>query len=183
MHEGRLHISLSPTKAKRSNLGSGRTEEICMKHLFNLKHTIAFISVVFVCTQAHAQLYKWTDAQGNVHFSDTPPNSGKAEDISDSVKRMNISTDLSSPSMIRRAEQAREQDKARESKKRAQNGSARAASKTAHEEYCAAASKRLMDISGPVEFYDEYGERVKVTEQERKQKEKDLRAEIARNCK
>ena len=148
-----------------------------MKHLFNLKHMIAFIAFVLVCTQGHAQLYKWTDAQGNVHFSDTPPSSGKAEDISDSVKRMNISTDLSSPSMIRRAEQARE------SERRERNGHAKAASKTANEEYCAAASKRLMDISGPVEFYDEYGERVKVTEQERKQKEKDLRAEIARNCK
>ena len=30
---------------------------------------------------AAAQAYKWTDAQGKVHFSDTPPPDGKADQI------------------------------------------------------------------------------------------------------
>ena len=77
----------------------------------------------------------------------------------------------------------RSQEKVRESERREQKRNSWTESKKAQEEYCAAASKRLMDISGPVEFYDEYGERVYVTEQERKQKEKDLRAEITKHCK
>ncbi|MFI4919549.1 MAG: DUF4124 domain-containing protein [Legionellales bacterium] len=37
-----------------------------------MKKTIFAVSLITVICAAHAQIYKWTDSQGNVHFSDTP---------------------------------------------------------------------------------------------------------------
>jgi glutaredoxin len=37
--------------------------------------------VLLVCLPAFAQMYKWTDAQGTVHYTDTPPPSRQASQI------------------------------------------------------------------------------------------------------
>lgn len=39
---------------------------------------------------AHAEIYKWTDAEGKTHYSQTPPQdtSTKAEDIGDEIDRV-----------------------------------------------------------------------------------------------
>jgi len=154
--------------------------------LGNLRPFSLFSLIVFgfLCSgHASAEVYKWVDAQGNTHFGDRPPSSATSEDISQSLETMNISTDLSSPEMIRSAEQARHNEKVQSAKQRAQDLKDEREHQEAHKKYCREATKRLMNISGPVVFYDEYGEEVKTSEQERKKMEKELRAEIARNCK
>jgi glutaredoxin len=37
--------------------------------------------LLFACLSASAQMYKWTDAQGTVHYSDTPPPQQRADQI------------------------------------------------------------------------------------------------------
>ncbi|CAH0143480.1 hypothetical protein SRABI118_00345 [Massilia sp. Bi118] len=37
--------------------------------------------MLLVCLPAYSQMYKWTDAQGTVHYTDTPPPSQKASRI------------------------------------------------------------------------------------------------------
>jgi glutaredoxin len=37
--------------------------------------------LLFVCLPAFAQVYKWTDAQGTVHYTDTPPPSRMASQV------------------------------------------------------------------------------------------------------
>jgi hypothetical protein len=46
----------------------------------------AFLLLCFTAT-AHAEIYKWTDANGKTHYSQTPPedNKTKAEDIGDEI--------------------------------------------------------------------------------------------------
>ena len=46
-------------------------------------------------TCAHAEVYKWTDAQGNVHFTDQPSAAGKAETLN--IKTQPHSGDTPSP--------------------------------------------------------------------------------------
>lgn len=140
------------------------------------------ILMIAMClsTFSNADVYKWVDEQGNIHFGDRPPIKEKATDLSGTLKPLNISTDLSNPNMIRNAEQSRNEEinrKAQEQNKQ------RTSQLTKKQEYCKQAQKRLYDISGPVVFYDEHGKAIDVTEKERKRMEQKLRAEIDKNCK
>lgn len=38
-----------------------------------MKRVISFALILLVASIAHAKLYEYTDADGNVHFTDTPP--------------------------------------------------------------------------------------------------------------
>ena len=38
-----------------------------------------------ISVSAHSQVFKWTDAQGRVHYGDKPPPNRSAEDISDKI--------------------------------------------------------------------------------------------------
>ena len=40
---------------------------------------------LIVSTQSYAQLYKWVDADGNVHYGDNPPEDAKLEQIAGEV--------------------------------------------------------------------------------------------------
>ena len=48
-----------------------------MKKLFE----ILVFCLLFISTFAYAEIYKWVDAQGNTHFTDSPPIESKAEVI------------------------------------------------------------------------------------------------------
>lgn len=139
----------------------------------------ALVFVISIPANSNADVYKWVDEQGNIHFGDRPPVKEKATDLSDTLKPLNLSTDLSNPNMIRNAEQSRQDELNRKAQEHHKQ-------KTSHsnkqQEYCKNAKKRLYDISGPVVFYDEHGKAVAVTEKERKRMEQKLRAEIDKNC-
>lgn len=42
-------------------------------------------AALFASGAAQAQVYKWTDAEGKLHYSDTPPPSNKAQTVDDKV--------------------------------------------------------------------------------------------------
>ena len=146
---------------------------------------LCFLFLLAVCASkpgfSYAEVYKWVDEQGNVHFGDRPPQKEKATNLSDSLKPLNLSTDLSNPGMIRNAEQARQDElnRTRNEQERKQQ----IANSKQYQEYCKEAKRRLRNISGPVVFYDEQGKQVKVTEKEREKMEQELRIEIEKNCK
>ncbi len=146
---------------------------------------LCFLFLLAVCASnpgfSYAEVYKWVDEQGNVHFGDRPPQKEKATNLSDSLKPLNLSTDLSNPGMIRNAEQAR-QDELNRTRQEQQRKQQIANSKE-YQQYCKEAKRRLRSISGPVVFYDEQGKQVKVTEKEREKREQELRNEIEKKCK
>lgn len=138
------------------------------------------LAAMSISISSSAEVYKWVDEQGNTHFGDRPPAREKATDLSDTLKPLNISTDLSNPNMIRNAEQSRMDELNRKAQEQHKQ---KASQPDKKQQYCKQAKKRLYDISGPVVFYDEHGKAMKVTEKERKRMEQKLRAEIDKNCK
>ena len=53
----------------------------------NIRLVLASLCLVLlmISTQSYAQLYKWVDADGNVHYGDDPPESAKLEQIAGEV--------------------------------------------------------------------------------------------------
>lgn len=45
------------------------------------KRTFTSLLLLLSCTATQAEIYKWVDAQGNVHFGDRPPKSATTETI------------------------------------------------------------------------------------------------------
>ena len=50
---------------------------------------LLFCFLIMACTTAHAEVYRWTDANGKVHFSDKRPKSA-AEDITEKVMKQRM---------------------------------------------------------------------------------------------
>ncbi|KZZ62631.1 hypothetical protein A3762_13145 [Oleiphilus sp. HI0125] len=146
-------------------------------------YLIACTFSIMLTNFAHGQVYKWVDDEGKTHFGDRPPTGTSATNISDDIQPLNISTDLSNPEMVKNAKEQWRAEKIQAAEQKILLEKQNAEIQAAKKKYCEEAAKRLADIQGPVVFYDEHGEFVKVTEQEREQREKDLRAEIQRTCK
>ena len=52
-----------------------------MSNLVNRLITGSVLTCVLFATPLSAEIYKWTDAQGNVHFGERPPNKNSAQEI------------------------------------------------------------------------------------------------------
>lgn len=121
-----------------------------------------------------AQIYKWVDEHGNVHFGDSPQQNSDAREISQDLPELNMSegshsgyspTSVGADAEIKRQERNEQQAKA--AKRKSQ---------------CDKARKELKTISGPVYFTREDGTEYTISEAERAQLEQELRAEIERYC-
>ena len=140
----------------------------------------AFIVLLLLCSTftIQAELYKWIDEKGVTHYSDKAPAHLKADDISTRLNKLNISSPLSSPElMLRQAEQKDEERKQHYATQQAERSKV-----PTKEEACQKARRYLMSIKGRVVFVDEQGKEVKVSEAERKQRVSKLEAEIQQNC-
>ncbi len=51
---------------------------------------LCFILMFWFAGSASAQMYTWTDEQGNIHFSDTPPLKGKTKVIQETEPRCSL---------------------------------------------------------------------------------------------
>ena len=133
-----------------------------------------FIFLLFACVNSHAEVYRWTDANGKVHFGDKKPKAA-AEDITEKVKQTNVDTSTSEhqklETLFRKENQA---------DREYQQQQAQPNLELLHR--CAEAKKYLDTISGRVQFIDASGKEVKVTEEERKQKVIAMQQEIKENC-
>ncbi len=126
----------------------------------------------------NAEIYSWKDEHGNTHFGDRPPTKVQANDISDTVEKVNISNRLSTPEMMLQQAQEKEQKRIEASAEER----ALQQAKIENDSYCRNARQRLLDMQGRVAFYDEQGLPVKVTEKERAEKARQLAAEIKDSC-
>ncbi len=125
---------------------------------------------------ANAEIYKWTDAQGRVHFSDKPVDKNGRTEIVE-VNDYKPGTDENVRQIYERNDRLRH---ATTEKTPKQQAPALAAKKQQAD--CAAAAERLARISHRVEFHDEQGNVVPTTEKERAAKEQELRNWISAHC-
>jgi len=125
---------------------------------------------------ANAEIYKWVDENGKVHFSDHASDV-KAKAVGGTLKPANISQsepvqEYGSEQPISAAEQQVEQRDEQQAR----------FEEYAREMQCREARNQLRIISGPVYFEREDGSTFEISEQERVIKEKELRQAIADNC-
>ncbi|MDO3381393.1 DUF4124 domain-containing protein [Gilvimarinus algae] len=135
--------------------------------------------VLLLSAGASAELYRWTDANGKVHYSDRQPadNSAKdAEVIDDKLKPVNIDDSHEEREALRHVfpDEPLEPSPAeqRQASEREQ----------ALKEHCRKAREYLRAVSGPVQFIDENGEMVDVSERERQERQAEMEAYVEKHC-
>ena len=135
---------------------------------------LLFCFLIMACTTAHAEVYRWTDANGKVHFSDKRPKSA-AEDITEKVKQTNVDTSTAERQKLETL--FRKENEADREYKRQQ-----AQPDTALLLRCKEAKNYLETISGRVQFIDKEGKAVVVTEEERKRRVIEMQTLINERC-
>lgn len=139
---------------------------------------VLILSLFAVAMNCSAEVYRWVDKNGKVHFTDRKP-ATDAENITADVKSQNIDT---SSSELQKLTAIREQDErdAQEYARKQQKLKDELAEINRPE--CGKARARLKDISGHVVFIDDQGKVVTVSEKERQQMVAGLKQEIQQHC-
>ena len=137
--------------------------------------TLLLIGLLGFSTHATAEIYRWVDKDGKVHYTDKKP-APDAENITKDVSKQNV--DSSSREVARINQMHREDE---ESKRATQQQQAQARAQ-AMEAPCTAAKTRLAKIKGRVIFIDDTGRAVTVTEKERQARVAELERDIRNNC-
>ena len=141
----------------------------------------AILILVFGLSPAHAEIYKWVDEQGRVHYGDKPDE--QAETIG--IKDQTSSTESSSSEAARRKHRQRllKSMQLERERKQAQREQARTAELEAKQQ-CTEARQRLSDIASAGFLYREnaQGERMVFTDEERAQVTAQAEAAVKHYC-
>jgi hypothetical protein len=149
-----------------------------------MKPAIALILLSLLSLSAHAGMHKWVDADGKVHYSDTPPPDTKAE----SVRNMSGKGQQAAPvdySSKSYAEREAELRKSRQEKQEAGEKSAREkAQKEDRTRNCSVARENLRALEDGARLvtYDENGERRFLDDDAREQRLNDAQSAVKANC-
>ena len=138
-----------------------------------MKKIIVCALLVF-SLDVHAEVYRWTDANGKVHFGDKKLDKS-AENITSNLKTTNVDT---STTELKKMEGVfrKENDADREYRQQKSQPDI----ERLHQ--CSEAKNYLNTINGRVYFIGKDGKEVKITEAQRKQKVIDLQNVIKENC-
>lgn len=146
-----------------------------------MKQILLLVSML-LCTNAMAEIFKWVDEQGNVHYSDKP--------VKDDARQMDIKTDSASSPRISEQErlerrqrllQAYDEDRAKQKEL-----DAKEQKKKEHlQRQCAVAKDRLAryERSRGLYDFDKDGNRVILEDKEKQRITDTLRQEIKQHCK
>ena len=144
--------------------------------IYGLILTLAFS---FTASSSYSEVYRWVDEQGKVHFGDKAHANKQAEDISARLKQQN------SDESAQRTKQTLQQIDHRQQAKQTEAQQKQAQSNQKNEQRqrsCRDAKRRLRILQGPVVFYDENNQQIKVSEKQREQRAEALSQQIKHNC-
>lgn len=133
--------------------------------------------IFLLSLNASAEVYRWTDADGKVHFGDKK-SGATAENITEKVKTTNVDTSTSEHQKLESIFR-KENEADREYKSQQQNGNQLEQAKTKR---CIEAKDYLNKISGRVQFLDANGKPIHVSETERQEHVKKWQQAIKENC-
>lgn len=144
-----------------------------------MRLSFVIVFIILSLGSAQAEMYRWVDDSGKVHFSDKKPVEHKAEEISDQVRQQNI--DYSGGSTKGQLQQYERNQTARETerqqiKQRSDKWSGE------KKEWCRDARDRLRILRGRVSFFDNDNNEIKVTEKERESRATALEQDIQKYC-
>lgn len=147
-------------------------------YLFPLAVIFVFGLGIFTNDTVQAEIYQWTDAQGQTHFGDRPPHDHQATDISEKLQNINLSKELSSPEMMLKHQQLKDQERQREHAEQQQLIDQDRAESSA----CKEAKNTLRKLKGRVVFLDEQGREMNVSETERKKRAQEMEFSVGKHC-
>ena len=144
--------------------------------------SIFIVLMLLFCSQAVAEIYKWVDDQGKVHYSDKP--------VKQDAQQLNIKTEdinkskLSQQERLERRQrllQAYDEDRA----KRKEEDSKAEKQQQRLQRECVIAKDRLAQYERSTGLYDldKEGNRVMLSEKERESVTDRLRQQIKQHCK
>ena len=150
-----------------------------------LKFAVILISLAIVCGSAHAEVFKWVDANGKVHYSDrkTDPS---AKEIDVSTGKLTIGTSNSDVDQ-RLANQNKylnylQSERLERKEKRNQ----RKAQQEKKNQYCATLKDQLRSFTEErahwYELDEATGDRRYISDAELEQQKQELQTEIKTNC-
>lgn len=150
--------------------------------LLCLRSVIGGLILAASATASSAEMYRWVDENGRVHFGDRPPTDAKAEDVSGDLTPINsIRSNGSRRPILTTATRSRVSQKVddeyRERQLREKQEKQQKMKKA-----CDKARSDLEAIQGRVVFLDNNGKEVRRTERERQQIAEKLQREIKYYC-
>jgi hypothetical protein len=139
-----------------------------------MKKYLGLIFVMIFAINCQAEVYRWTDKDGKVHFGDKKTNA-TAENITKKVNTQNIDA---STQELRKMETIfrKENDADRVHQQQLNEASQE------QQQQCEQANLQLKRFEGRVQYIDDDGKPIKVTETEHKQRVAVLRDAIAQHC-
>lgn len=156
-----------------------------MKH--NLKTALYSLTAMFTLlfgTGLHAEIYKWTDANGQTHYSATPPTQRvKVKNIEDDI-RMSMGKYDPSRAQKNSADQAATE----ETEPKADESTARKDKKEAPTKelisFCKTQRSNLDLLKNNQNIvWEQFGKKSKLTQAQRKDKIKRIKSTISEECK
>jgi hypothetical protein len=156
-----------------------------MKHQLSGTRTLLLACLAMAAAGAvsASDIYKWTDAEGNVHFGDRP--SGAATE-----ERLDISSSPTDPDRIREIVQARNDARAERGQQQAAQAAAEPtaeelrAAEAERKEKCTMYKERLQKFVTSRRLYreDENGERVYLDEEETLAARARVQEQVVEHC-
>jgi hypothetical protein len=150
-----------------------------------MKPYVMFAALSLFALTAHAELHKWVDAEGKVHYSDTiPPEVSKAQVVPKVTGKGQAEAPVqySPKSYAERDAELRKskQEKAETAEKKAQ----KEADTETRKRNCVAAQQNLraLEEGARIFNYDANGERVYLDDAAREQRLNEVRKNISSNC-
>jgi len=123
---------------------------------------------------AHAEVYRWTDSDGKVHYGDKKPKA-PAEDITQDVKKTNVDTSSAEHQKLEKVFR-KENDADREYKAQ------QSLPDPILLQRCEKAKEYIRLENRPIQFYDDEGKIRKVSEADRQKHDAETREFIKNNC-
>jgi hypothetical protein len=149
-----------------------------------MKRFLPLFALALIGLNAHAGLNKWVDAEGKVHYSDTPPPEVKTETVRNIAGKGQVEAPSSySPKSIAEREANFRKSKL-EKEEFAQKKSQQDAEAEAKKQNCEGARQnaRSLEEGGRIFSYDSKGERNYLDDDARAKRLEDAKKAITANC-
>ena len=141
--------------------------------------SLLIIFTLLISPRLIAEVYKWTDASGKVHYSDQKPEKQpNAKEVTQDIKKAN--TDTSSQEQQKLGTIFRKENDADRNYQQQQARDAQPSPD--QQERCQNARNFLKRLEGRIMIADENGKEVRFTDAERRVKAQELRDQINDNC-
>jgi hypothetical protein len=143
-----------------------------------MRRPFLVLALLLVAPLATAQVYKWTDAQGTTHYSETPPPVGTK------YNQVNVSTDTSAPAASDNSAPAASSSSASTSGSSQDGGNSQPDTPENRAKLCASltANIRTLQGSGPVVMTGTNGQQQLMNADDRKQQLDASQSQFSQYC-